>query len=363
MKANLLRAVRSALARTPGSLSDHPDANLLAAFAEKTLAARERAAVAGHLADCADCREFLALAFGAERAEPAVVVEPRPVRRWSPVWSWAASTAAVCIVVSAVWEFRAQRVMPAEPPPGPPAIRAFQPPRAAPVATAKALPTRHFTPPPGAAPAGTPNQPEAPPPPPAPPPAPQTADAISAAPQPAHVAQYTEQAKVAPVAQDFAQAESVPAAPQSPAPARSDAAARTKTAGAFGMARQPALVRGGVGSAPAVVWTISGGPRGVVQRSNDGGVRWTTVAIDDRVSFRAVAHFGPDVWAGGSAGALFHSVDSGAHWELVSIHATGDVIAIDDAGRGEVQVTTDTHERWLTLDSGRTWRLIQDTPR
>ena len=127
MKANLLRVVKSALARPPRPLSEHPDANLLAAFAENTLLARERAAVAGHLADCAECREFLALAFRTIEAEPAAEVQPRAARRWSPVWNWAASTAAICIVVSAVWEFRAHTWRTGGCAPGPPAIDAPAP--------------------------------------------------------------------------------------------------------------------------------------------------------------------------------------------------------------------------------------------
>jgi Putative zinc-finger len=40
----------------------HPEANLLAAFAEQTLSATEREGVLQHLALCADCREVIALA-------------------------------------------------------------------------------------------------------------------------------------------------------------------------------------------------------------------------------------------------------------------------------------------------------------
>ena len=43
----------------PGALpsGSHPDANLLAAFVEKSLTERERLQVLEHLAACADCRE------------------------------------------------------------------------------------------------------------------------------------------------------------------------------------------------------------------------------------------------------------------------------------------------------------------
>ncbi|MGA3025187.1 MAG: YCF48-related protein [Bryobacteraceae bacterium] len=332
MTANLLRVVRSALARGR-PLSGHPDANILTAFAENTLLARERAAVTGHLADCADCRESLALAFGAEQAEPAVVVQPRVARRWQPVWSWAASTAAICIVVSAVWEFRAQRVAPLEPPPGPPAISAPIPLQAAGV---KAAAPRRFIRPPTAADGATPGLAAVPPPPPAPAPQ-QTADALSVVQQQAPAPPYNQQAEaVRPGAQYLVQ-QQMAAAP--PALARS-AAARMKTASGFAVMTRPAPFG----------WRIASG---VVQRSSDGGATWQTVPISDQVSFRAVAHFGSDVWAGGSAGALFHSVDSGAHWERVATGTTGAIVAIKAVASGEVVVTT---------DDGRTWR-VRDTPR
>jgi Photosynthesis system II assembly factor YCF48/Putative zinc-finger len=75
----------------------HPDANLLAAFAEKKLQGREREEVLAHLGECADCREVLALATP-ERAPAA-----RPV---SPAWRWAAGAAAAVLVATSVWGVR-----------------------------------------------------------------------------------------------------------------------------------------------------------------------------------------------------------------------------------------------------------------
>ena len=51
----------------------HPDANLLAAFVEKTLTEKERTQVLNHLSQCADCREVAAFTLPAEvaAAEPA----------------------------------------------------------------------------------------------------------------------------------------------------------------------------------------------------------------------------------------------------------------------------------------------------
>lgn len=66
-------------AQTPATLdaasAAHPDADTLAAFAERALPAPDRASVALHLAACADCRATLELAFGVD-ALPAPVARP-----------------------------------------------------------------------------------------------------------------------------------------------------------------------------------------------------------------------------------------------------------------------------------------------
>jgi len=76
--------------------ADHPDANLLAAFVEKTLTEKERTQVLNHLSQCADCREVAVFTLPAEVA----VAEPVRVaarRRWSPwlVLRWGALTAVL----------------------------------------------------------------------------------------------------------------------------------------------------------------------------------------------------------------------------------------------------------------------------
>jgi hypothetical protein len=332
MKANLLRAVKFALARSR-PLSDHPDANVLAAFAENTLLARERATVAGHLADCADCRELLALAFGT--VEPAAVVERRPVRRWSPVWNWAASVAVVCIVVSAVWEFRAQRAVPVGAPPGPPAIHASVPPAMsveAPTAAATRAPVRRFTPPPSKAlHANVVKQLELPPPPPVLPQETQQTMEVTHFKLP----RDRPRAQVArPGVHDMILEAQAP-----PIPACSAAARRNET---------PAF-RAFVVPEP-VDWRIASG---MLQCSHDG-TTWETISIGGQVAFRTVApRFGSDVWAGGSDGALFHSTDSGLHWWRVANDVTGTIVEIRPSGADEAVVIT---------EDGRTWR-ITDNPR
>jgi hypothetical protein len=77
--------------------------------------------------------------------------------------------------------------------------------------------------------------------------------------------------------------------------------------------------------------------------------------------FRAVVANGPDVWAGGSTGLLYHSVDSGAHWTRVQPSAggtvlTGDVVTLDFPDSQHGKVTTSTPEVWLTADDGQSWQ-------
>ena len=91
----------------------HPDPDLLSAFAEKSLAAREHNAVLEHLANCADCRDVLALA-GIEQVRKeegvldfvAAAAAPhsppaRPGWLRAPMLRWTGIAASI-LVVSAV---------------------------------------------------------------------------------------------------------------------------------------------------------------------------------------------------------------------------------------------------------------------
>jgi photosystem II stability/assembly factor-like uncharacterized protein len=77
--------------------------------------------------------------------------------------------------------------------------------------------------------------------------------------------------------------------------------------------------------------------------------------------FRAVSAAGLEVWAGGSAGVLYHSVNGGEQWTRVvpSVSGTlltGDVIAIAFSDPQHGQLTTSTQELWTTFDAGQTWQ-------
>ena len=90
----------------------HPDADLLTAFAEQALPARERDQVLTHLAQCVDCRDVAALA-GVAVAEPELVSanamgKPAAGRTGTSFWlwgplRWTAAAATAAVVLSAVW--------------------------------------------------------------------------------------------------------------------------------------------------------------------------------------------------------------------------------------------------------------------
>lgn len=162
-------------------------------------------------------------------------------------------------------------------------------------------------------------------------------------------------------------------------------------------------------------WTIS--PNGALQRSPDGGVTWfgVNISVNDSTSAnpmhrakteqmaavqaeakasaktqaKSVAGYGAapttksageqptpsaiaifralsvssnasEVWAGGSSGALYHTIDGGRSWTRVvpsdaGVTLTGDVVGIQFSDPLKGTVTTSTTETWTTADGGQTW--------
>jgi photosystem II stability/assembly factor-like uncharacterized protein len=85
-----------------------------------------------------------------------------------------------------------------------------------------------------------------------------------------------------------------------------------------------------------------------------------------RTIFRAVSvsSKASEVWAGGSGGALYHTLDGGNRWARVvpsdaGILLTGDIIAIQFSDSRNGIVTTSNTEVWTTLDAGQTWHKQQ----
>lgn len=79
---------------------DHPDADALTAFAERSLPERERAVVLEHLTRCGDCRDIVALAVPA--TEPVEMATRAPARGWLswPALRWGLVAAGIVAIAS-----------------------------------------------------------------------------------------------------------------------------------------------------------------------------------------------------------------------------------------------------------------------
>lgn len=96
---NVPKIVRERLkAVTPAV--NHPDADVLTAFAERSLQERERASVLEHLARCGDCRDIVALALPA--AEPTQATVRRSPGGWLtwPTLRWGFVAAGVVAIAA-----------------------------------------------------------------------------------------------------------------------------------------------------------------------------------------------------------------------------------------------------------------------
>jgi hypothetical protein len=90
---------------TPGAQPVlHPDENLLAAFAEHSLAAPERAGVMEHLSTCARCRDIVFLTRQATEADANAVAasQAQRSRNWNWGWLMAAGALATALVFGSI---------------------------------------------------------------------------------------------------------------------------------------------------------------------------------------------------------------------------------------------------------------------
>jgi hypothetical protein len=397
----------------------HPDPNLLAGFAERSLSERERVPVLEHLANCAHCRQIVSLSlppFELQHADAAGAALPSHLGRWRRRGlRWAAAAACLVVVGGAVIlgrhalatkenlvalqqtqsqpisnEYSPQpqasdqanqivaRVEPAQP-------RRRSARGAAPAGKSRALDNlqkqaaktsagsgfgmatfeskmRES----GAAPAMAAKGA-----------APQagkklpttsrqleglrtsqgqiseTVQVESAAP-----AVSTEQVEVYPGTEgkDFVP----PAPPLEPAPTNDRGSPKGSVGGSL-IARNQTVQIQAAGDSIMPRWTLSSDGT-LLLRSFDNGKTWQSVPVAGRVVFRALSALGPEVWIGGSAGALYHSSDSGQQWQKVEPSAGGrilvaDILALEFSDPQHGKLTTANHEIWITADAGQSWQL------
>jgi hypothetical protein len=383
MNRELPKPLQDALARQAAG-AVHPAPDLLTAFAEHSLPARESQRVTDHLAQCADCREVVFLASSAveepvseeqewmpadaiSRLSPALRAKAAgagpthapPRRRWMLRWAWVPAVTAVLVVSALILERRAERMSSAP---------VSLPSKEAPLAeTAPQTPTslsRSLEVQPQSAPGSTTLALKKP-----------LAKSLPSQANQAQAAGTVAAAKVSvPGApEEYASAPTaaaLPPAPISTAQSSLDAlllksAPAVPTQNSFTESASSDLV---VESEPFhgnpqmakqrvsiahTLWHIT--PNGYLERWSGSG-NWTRVLAEQPVTFHVVSVVGDDVWAGGSGGALFHSSDGGQNWSKVTLAAeTGTVMSIRFSDAEHGVVTTDGGAQWGTFDGGVTW--------
>jgi hypothetical protein len=103
-------------------------------------------------------------------------------------------------------------------------------------------------------------------------------------------------------------------------------------------------------------WRVEGG---ALKRSLDNGGTWQEL-LGAKHRLICYAARGNEIWAGGKAGALFHSADGGANWTQFNPSADGralsaDVTRIEARSSTEIVLSTSSGESWTTLDGGKSW--------
>jgi hypothetical protein len=402
------------LASSGRALDGCPDAELLAALADDTLAADERRTVETHVADCHACQMLMAAVARAETSAQKAAAAPSAVGWWNTrrfmTYVVPASAAAIAVALwvavpgqrtplgteqpsvdrqmtpaSAPSEQRAEfRAEPSAPPPPPgtlpdagaglerrnesqaPALPSDAQSRLdtfAPVAEAPPRSTDQLAEGPGARggdervileldTAESIQKPTM---------RPQAARAASD-PTPAPAAGPSSDTASAPVAAPPA----APAAPPAPVSAPSPAAASVPVGrGAAEMADRRAAVT--ASAAPfdiaspdsRVRWRV--GPGAIVARSTDGGTTWSVQQSGASSALTAGSSPAASTcWIVGRAGTVLRTVDGGGVWQRTSFPEAVDLTAVTASTALDAAVTTADGRRFRTTDGGRTWSPVRD---
>lgn len=321
--------------QTNTKLADHPEANLLSAFVEQTLAEREQVQVLQHLSQCVNCREIAALSIAQPDMADAVSLAPARASWLSwPALRWGAAMALIVVIGavitihqknesgqhSAMRDSMSTHAIPDNP-------VSTQSPNLnpAPVQAAEQRPSRKTSRNRRAADA-TPFE---------------IADARTGSPF----------AEVVP-----GRAKAAVAGPQG---AEQAVGGPTTNDNGMNAASGTFFADDLAAENLAPRWSLSWD--GVLQRSLDSGRTWQTVPVATHMILRALAANGLDIWVGGKAGALFHSSDAGQHWAQVLPIANGqsfvgDIVGVEFSDGLHGKLTSSSREIWITSDAGQTWR-------
>jgi hypothetical protein len=358
-----------------------PDADLLAAWFDRSLSPAEAARVESHAAACKSCQQILA---DLARSEPQVVrAAPLPAesRPWHWHWRWLVplATAAVVVVVAgrtlrapvrfnssqeeAQWNETAAKL---KPPPPPPAQALGQEARAeagAPSADV-AAPAREARP-----------QPPSPasPAPPAPAPrmaaVPKRADASPAGVGageglPAQASADAARNAAGAVAENRPMTrETVVPLPSASggAASRAEPAPPLPPAAAVAQKSAPTMALSEVALIPAVASSPSGktwwraGRAGSIDRSTDGRRSWQAQQVPAAGRLAAISVVNDTTcWAVGAGGTVVRTVDAAA-WQRTASPAAADLVAVQADSDVAATVTTADHATYRTTDGGKTW--------
>lgn len=408
------KLIRRRLQAAPDQEVNHPDPNLLAAFAEKALAKAERVQVLEHLAQCSDCRDIVFLATPEFETTAAVTAAASSGWLGGSVLRWGALAASVAVVIVAVtlprlshhaslspapqsavptdarenapeaWMEKPEDKIAASIPPSdnarkvdslaklskrpefsrqPNRGRIPMPSSSSEAAYSEPPVARAATPasPPLLAKSATQNQSE-----------------LEREPELAEKKEQRSDMKVNATNEVVTlQAKAAPAEPEMTPGKAKDAPSKVR-------ASQAESVNNGVGTLTVAGassakladafsiksddlrrreklprWTLSSD--GTLQRSFDAGKTWTKIPFPGGTVFRALATVGADVWVGGSAGSLYRSADAGEHWLKVTPTAGGkllsaDIIGVEFTDSNHGKLTTANEQIWITADAGQTWQ-------
>jgi hypothetical protein len=348
--------LRSKLTDTSfGMAHDCPDASILAAFYEGTLAPLERARIQGHLDSCVRCQATLAAIARADDDDDRVV-EPRRAFEWRRLLGFGLP-AAVAAAIALVIVVRSRNI--ATPPPSnqiamnsaPAPAQAVQAPApevipAAPGAGAAQAPqpvgqalARAQSPNVGAG--AFSNSPAPPAPPAAAPPASAGAagSAISGMAAFGAVAHRRELAAAAPNA-----APSPMMLAEEATPAMQDTAHRPPNT-SFSVESPDHLA----------TWVI--GPAGSIVKHTHSG---RTITQTSGVNVELLAASAPSpraCWIVGRKGAILRTRDGGGYWENVMSPTTEDVVHVRAADGHNAVIRTASGKSYATTDGGASWHL------
>ena len=130
--------------------------------------------------------------------------------------------------------------------------------------------------------------------------------------------------------------------------------ARTQQNIEYLMASGPPADARAVSAISAVTWRVS--PSGIVERSADGGATWTRERGVDAPAARAIHAPSRDVcWIVGDRGLILR-FDTGRGWTRLSPPAQVGFMAVEAPDALRATITAADGRRFTTTDGGQTWR-------